>query len=233
MGQSPVLGILNDQFCNAFTRGDLSDLPAPAISPHPNIPDISVSTIGVRKLLSGLNPKKAAGPDKIPCRLLRDTAAELAHALTALFNRSLSTGVVPAIWKHALVLPVFKKGDRGQAANYRPISFTCVYCKLLVQIIRLEITDHLDRNNILSYALYGFRKRRCLLICCCCCCGDAAAAVVLLLLLLWCCCCCCGAVLLLLLWCCCCCCGAAAAVVLLLLWCCCGTVVLLLLLLLW
>jgi hypothetical protein len=135
-------GILNDQFCDAFTREDLFDLPAPAISPHPNIPDISVSTIGVRTFLSGLNSRKAAGPDEIPCRLLRETAAAQAPALTALFNRLLSTGVVLAIWKHALVQPVFKREDCGQAANDRTISSTCVCCKLLDLRAYHQIGDH-------------------------------------------------------------------------------------------
>ncbi|KAA0203994.1 hypothetical protein HAZT_HAZT011671 [Hyalella azteca] len=90
-------------------------------------------------------PRKAAGPDKVACRLLRATAAELAPALSVLFNRSLSTGVVPAICKHALMQPVFTNGNSNQAAYYRPISLACVCCKLLEYIIRSEVTDHLDR----------------------------------------------------------------------------------------
>ena len=152
--------ILNDQFCNAFTREDLSNIPNLENSPHPDMEEITVEENGVRKLLRNLNPRKASGPDKIPCRLLKELANELAPALTHLFNQSLRTGEVPSIWKHALVQPIYKKGDRAQAANYRPISLTCVCCKLLEHIVRTGITKHLENNNIISDAQHGFRKAR-------------------------------------------------------------------------
>ena len=152
--------ILNDQFCNAFTREDLSNIPTLENSPHRDMPDIVVEVNGVRKLLQNLNPRKASGPDKIPSRLLKELATELAPALTLLFNRSLEEGIVPEIWRHAQVQPIFKKGDRGQAANYRPISLTCVCCKLLEHIVRTAITKHLESNNIISDAQHGFRKAR-------------------------------------------------------------------------
>ena len=152
--------ILNDQFCNAFTREDTNNMPQMKDSPHPSMPDITVSITGVQKLLANLNPRKASGPDKLPCRLLKELAQELAPALTILYNKSLSTGEVPAIWKHAIVQPVFKKGDRSQACNYRPISLTCVCCKLLEHIVRSGITEHLEKNKIITDAQHGFRKKR-------------------------------------------------------------------------
>ena len=54
--------LLNDQFCSAFTREDLAVLLSLDASPHPDMPDIQVSTKGVQKLLANLNPRKAAGP---------------------------------------------------------------------------------------------------------------------------------------------------------------------------
>ena len=101
------------------------------------MPDITINEQGVFLLLAKLNPRlKASGPDGIPTLLLKETAREIAPALTAFFKRSLDTGLRPKIWKHALVQPVFKKGDRSQAANYRPISLTSVCCKLMEHIIR-------------------------------------------------------------------------------------------------
>ena len=152
--------ILNNHFCAAFTREDLSTVPKLDDSPHPDMPDILVQCNGVQKLLSNLNPKKAAGPDNIPCRLLKELASELAPVLTLLFNKSLATGDIPEIWKHAHVQPTFKKGDRNQPANYRPISLTCVCCKLLEHIVRSGISSHLDSNNIITDAQHGFRKKR-------------------------------------------------------------------------
>ena len=87
---------LNDQFCNVFTREDLDGLPTLEESTHPDMLEIMVSGNGMYKLL--LNPRKAAGPGGVPCRLLQAVAKELAPALTLLFNSSLATGQVPPQW---------------------------------------------------------------------------------------------------------------------------------------
>ena len=122
--------------------------------------EINITVKGVEKLLKNLNGKKAAGPDGIPCRLLQAVAKELAPALTTLFRTSLDKGITPLAWKHATVQPIYKKGDRSAPANYRPISLTCICCKLMEHVIRSEITKHLDQHNILSDAQHGFRKKR-------------------------------------------------------------------------
>ncbi|KAA0203119.1 hypothetical protein HAZT_HAZT000547 [Hyalella azteca] len=75
--------------------------------------EINITENGVYKLLASLNPRKAPGPDGIPCRLVREVAEELAPAVTLLFVKSLNTGQVPYLWKHALVQPIFKIRETG------------------------------------------------------------------------------------------------------------------------
>ncbi len=152
--------ILNEQFCSVFTDEDLCTIPSLGSDQHPDMQDINVSVTGVTKLLMNINLRKASGPDKIPGRLLQGLASEIAPALTLLYNRSLVSGKVPTPWKHALVQPIFKKGDRSRAVNYRPISLTCICCKMLEHVVRSEISYHLDLNNIISDAQHGFRKKR-------------------------------------------------------------------------
>ena len=55
--------------------------------------------------------------------------------------------------------PIYKKGDRNLPANYRPISLTCVCCKILEHIICTHIRHHLDTHNILSKLQHGFRSK--------------------------------------------------------------------------
>ena len=87
------------------------------------------------KVLQNLKSHKASGPDRIPNKVLNELANELASPLTALFSQSITSGDIPKDWTNALVTPVFKKGNTHNPANYRPVSLTCVVCKLLEHII--------------------------------------------------------------------------------------------------
>jgi hypothetical protein len=48
-------------------------------------------------------------------------------------------GTIPKDWKHANFAPAFKKGERYKAENYRPISLTCICCKLMEHIINIPV----------------------------------------------------------------------------------------------
>ena len=80
--------------------------------------------------------------------------------VTKLFQKSLSTGTIPSDWSKANVTPLFKKGDKSNSANYRPISLTCILCKLMEHIIASNITKHFQVNNILFHLQHGFRSKR-------------------------------------------------------------------------
>ena len=53
---------------------------------------------------------------------------------------------------------MFKKGDRSLACNYRPVSLTCVACKLLEHIVCSNIMAHLNGHKLLSEKQHAFRK---------------------------------------------------------------------------
>ena len=121
--------------------------------------DITVSCEGVTKLLRNLKAHKAAGPDGLPARLLKETASEIAPVVTLLWA-SIDQGSVPSTWKKAMVVPLFKKGSRSSAANYRPISLTAILYKLCEHILHCVVICHLPAHNILSDAQHGFRSQR-------------------------------------------------------------------------
>ena len=152
--------ILNNQYASVFTKDNVGDVPSKGISTSPTLPDIIITEKGVLKMLKKLNPNKAAGPDKISPRVLKELAEPVCRPLTTLFQHSINTGTVPRQWKTACVSPVFKKGDRSSAANYRPVSLTAVCCKLCEHVIAKAIVQHLEQNNLLSDLQHGFRKKR-------------------------------------------------------------------------
>jgi hypothetical protein len=67
-------------------------------------------------------------------------------------------GELPDDWKKANVVPVYKKGSKMKPSNYRPISLTCVACKIMEHIITSHIMSHADRHNIIYKFQHGFRK---------------------------------------------------------------------------
>ena len=102
----------------------------------------------------------SSASDGIPGKILKTCANELADAYRLLFQASLNQGVVPDDWKDASVVPLFKKGDRSRAVNYRPVSLTSISSKLLEHIVHSSIMGHLDRFICLTESQHGFRKKR-------------------------------------------------------------------------
>ena len=114
----------------------------------------------IRRELESLQEDKAAGPDDIPCSVLKQCASQLAVPLCILFEASLATGKLPEDWKKAKIAPIYKKGSRSKPENYRPVSLTSQVCKVLERIIKKDITSHLVLNNLLSSEQHGFVQRR-------------------------------------------------------------------------
>ena len=79
--------------------------------------------------------------------------------MATIFQASIDTGKLPNDWLNANIAPVYKKGNVHLPENYRPVSLTCVSCKLLDHIICKHIFDHLERNKILTTLKHGFRSR--------------------------------------------------------------------------
>jgi hypothetical protein len=99
---------------------------------------------------------EAAGLDEIKPKLLKELSVEIAPNHTILFNKSVTTGIVPSYWRTAHVSPVYKKGLKYNPENYRPISLTCICCKLLEHLIVKHIMSHADTHNILYPLQHGF-----------------------------------------------------------------------------
>lgn len=113
--------ICRRKFKSVFTSKDTSQIPDKGPSPFSIMDNIVISPRGVHKLLSNLNAHKATGPDAISARFLKELAEEITPALTFFFRMSLEGGQVPDDWRIAHVVPIFKKGDKSAAANYRPV----------------------------------------------------------------------------------------------------------------
>ena len=110
--------------------------------------DLFISNEAVKKTLLKLNQSKSMGPDGIPPRLLATLAKNdhFVEAVTSLFKLCYSSKKMPSVWKSANVTALHKKGSKTDPTNYRPISLTCIICKVYETIIRAHIFEHVSRQ---------------------------------------------------------------------------------------
>ena len=148
---------LNMQYTSQLTREPDDDLPDIDDNPGSPMADILFTAPGIGKLLSNLNPSKAAGPDLLPTRILEIVSKEIAPVLCAIYQQSYNTGQVPLDWQQANVTAVFKKGDKTNPANYRPVFLTCILCKTMEHVIFSQTMGHLDKYDTLVHFQHGFR----------------------------------------------------------------------------
>ena len=154
--------ILNSFFCSVFTKEKTEDLPHCEIKNRDAyISEVEFTKEKVLKKLCNINPSKSGGPDGICARLLKELAVELSEPLTILFTKSMQEGRLPSIWKTANVVPIYKnKGDKTLPNNYRPVSLTCLLCKIMEAVIRDDLVTFLNDHNYLSEFQHGFISKR-------------------------------------------------------------------------
>ncbi|MEG7525297.1 MAG: reverse transcriptase domain-containing protein, partial [Chromatiales bacterium] len=87
-----------------------------------------------------------------------ELAQELAPILTYIFRRSLALGEVPSDWCIAHVTPIYKKGQKYEAENYRPVSLTSIVCKLMEHVLVSNLMKHAEENNSFYPLQRGFRQ---------------------------------------------------------------------------
>ena len=154
--------LLLDYFSSVFTTEPDSDSMPPFEEREYEkaIEDIDITRDMVLDKLKKLKVNKSPGPDKIHPRVLNGTASSLSLPLSIIFNTSLKTKTLPDEWSHANISAVFKKGKKTLPQNYRPVSLTCIACKVMESIIRDAMIDHLTDNNLFSPYQFGFISGR-------------------------------------------------------------------------
>lgn len=110
------------------------------------------------KTLRSLKPNKRGGYHQIPALVYQSIAEILALPLANIFNESIAHCEFPDCYKIALVTPIYKRGDRANASNYRPISSLPIISKVFEKLLHQQLMTRIEKHRLLSTRQFGFRK---------------------------------------------------------------------------
>jgi hypothetical protein len=120
----------------------------------------TVSEKQVSKVMRSLKKKKSKGEDGLSQDVIMMGERVLITPITHIINTSIVTGTFPNHWKKAVVIPILKKGDATDKNNYRPVSILNATSKILEKVVCNQITNHMEKNNLLPNNQHGFRAKR-------------------------------------------------------------------------
>ena len=109
-------------------------------------------------VISKLVPKKSSGWDEISVQTLKRISLFILQPLCHLINCSFNAGEFPKNMKLAKIIPIYKKGDKEDASNYRPIAITSSFSKVYEKVFLARLQHHFDKNNIINPQQHGFQK---------------------------------------------------------------------------
>lgn len=105
-----------------------------------------------------IHPSHAKGVDDIDPTIALTSLPNIIQPLTEIINCSFKTGLFPQALKIAKVVPIFKKGPRDEASNYRPISVLPFFSKLFEKAMHVRLNNYITKFNILFTSQHGFQS---------------------------------------------------------------------------
>jgi hypothetical protein len=74
--------------------------------------------------------------------------------LARLLDITMNNNSTPRDWKQAIVVPIYKGGDRSVVGNYRPVSLTSVVCKQMEHVTAGYLRQVWEMSEWLYEPLY-------------------------------------------------------------------------------
>ena len=156
-----IANLLQDQFVSTFSDPSNPNASVPSsTSPSDFLSNISFDTEDVVNAIDEIKSSSSCPNYSLPALVLKKCKAQLVKPIQLLWNKSYEVGQVPSYYKKQLIAPVFKKGSRSYAKNYRPISLTPHEVKIFERIIKNKIIEFLENKSLLTSDQHGFRKGR-------------------------------------------------------------------------
>ena len=161
--------VIPDKFCNYFTsiaEKLVNDIPPGQSNPasflrNRNNNSFFMSPIISNEITNAINDLKdnGCGLYKLSSKVLISIEPTLCKILEYIFNLCINHGYFPEELKIGCLSPVYKKGDKLNLENYRPICSLSPLSKIFERIIYNKMIAYIDKNNIMSETQFGFRKK--------------------------------------------------------------------------
>jgi len=119
---------------------------------------VFMSEYEVLEIIKNLPSKNSVSWDGISTKVVKQIANFILKPQQCIINQSFREGKFPRNLLLSLVTPSFKKGEREDASNYRPIAMTSPFSKILEKAFLSRLENHLVENNILTDQQHGFTK---------------------------------------------------------------------------
>ena len=156
-----IARLLCEQYESVFIDDD-GTLPSLGNRCETDIPPLFISRFDVVTAINSLKSDSSPGIDKITPWFYKSFPSQLAIPLQIIYNESLLTGEVPKEWRTSLISPIYKGGSkkRTDPASYRPVSLTCIACRIMERIVKKHLHTHLDLYSLISPHQHGFQNKR-------------------------------------------------------------------------
>lgn len=138
-------------------RATLESLYTTSLPSRPPFDFAPVQADDIKKALEDIT-SKAVGLDNIGTALIKPIVDGILPVLEHIYNFSFSNGVFPTLWKHAKIIPLPKKHDTNNVADFRPISILPTLSKIFEKIIHSQIISYMNTYNLFNPFQSGFRK---------------------------------------------------------------------------
>ena len=102
-----------------------------------------------------------AGYDDIPPKIIKWAPHLFAPILKEIFNKCIESGYYPDAMKIVKVAPIYKKGDKNNVNNYRPISVLSQFNQLFERLLSKRFMSFFEKFNIITKKQFGFLKKHC------------------------------------------------------------------------
>ena len=114
----------------------------------------------VETLIDQLSNQKTKRQLDIETKFIKLSKYVISTPLSEFFNLffNVTQETFPTYLKIAEVIPVFKKGGKQMASNYRPISILLQFDKIFEKMLCNRISDYLGKYKLLNQNQFGFRK---------------------------------------------------------------------------